>query len=182
MTALIGLGGCSNPFLASYKGVRCPTVSTAHVSVRAPTDATLIGRSDFVTDVALGNPEAIAAAEEVGADIVQWERAFRRQDVALLRQSLAGDGLAPETIIDLPVDAETNWYRFHARFWRSNALGGFPPAAPAPSAAPAPLPEPAPPPEIAPLPESTPLTEPTPAAAPESDPSVAPGDAPAGEP
>jgi len=138
--AMVALfGGCSNPVLVNYSGVRCPPVNTAHVSVAAPTNATLLGTSDFVTSVVPGNTEIIRAAERVGADIVQWDRAYLRQDVTLLRQSLVGDGVAPSGTGELAVEQSGEWYRVHARFWRSNALGGFPPTpapAPAPTQAP----------------------------------------------
>lgn len=160
-TATAILAGCSNPFLESYRGARCPEVSTAHVAVRAPVDATLIGTSDFISEVAVGNPQAVAAAEIVGADIVQWDRAFLRQDVSLAKDALAGDGLAPSEVADeLPVAAEGSWYRIHARFWRSNSLGGLPPTpepAQAPSAA---TPEPAPTPAAAPPTDSSPESAP----------------------
>jgi len=139
--ALVGAGalagGCANPFLSNYSGARCPPVNTAHVSVGPPASATLIGTSDFVTDVAIGNVQAIAAAERVGADIVQWDRAFLRHDVPLLHASLAGDGMAPAIPAgagQAPVEFSGTWYRFHARFWRSDALGGIP-AAPVDSTA-----------------------------------------------
>jgi len=127
------LAACSNPFLTSYQGLRCPPVNTAQIATQPPTDATLLGTSDFVTEVAVGDVEAIQAAERVGANIVQWDRAFLRKDVVLARDEVLGDSggdapmpVEPATAGDSATAVEGTWYRIHARFWRSNALGGFP--------------------------------------------------------
>ena len=65
---MLGVGaaaGCSNPFLSAYRGVSCPAAPTAQVAVQAPVNAKLIGTADFISDTAVGNAEAVAAAKAV---------------------------------------------------------------------------------------------------------------------
>ncbi|MBX3354404.1 MAG: hypothetical protein KF724_01745 [Phycisphaeraceae bacterium] len=135
LSVVLAAGGCANPFLNHYQGTRAPRVSTAHVAILPPQNATLLGTSDFLIETVPGDPEAIAAAEAVGADIVQWDRALLRQETTLHRQSLSGDGFtdgAPGAeATELPVVTEGAWYRIHARFWRSESRGGVNPPAPA---------------------------------------------------
>ncbi len=145
--------GCSNPFLSNYRGSRCPEVAAAHVATQPPANATLIGTATFTTDTAVGDVQALGAAQAVGANIVQWDRAFLRDDVVLARNAtLAGGMDEVSTSAAEPVAAGDAWYRVHARFWRSNALGSIPePPAQPPTAEPA-----APPPAQPPTAESTP--------------------------
>lgn len=124
--ACLVLAGCSNPFLEHYRGARCPEVSSAHVATQAPVDATLIGHSDFTTGAALGDVEAIGAARAVGSNIVQWDRAFLRDDVVLSRDATLAGGMDEMSTTGAAGPEEGTWYRIHARFWRSNALGSIP--------------------------------------------------------
>jgi len=126
------LAACGNPFLTNYRGARCPTLSSAHVAVQAPADATLIGTSDFRTETAVGDVQAIGAARAVGADIVQWDRAFLRDDVVLDRNAALAGGMDDTTATGATAPpGEGTWYRIHARFWRTNALGSLPTPPPA---------------------------------------------------
>lgn len=121
------LGGCSNPFMTHYQGDRCPVVPTAHVATQTPANATLIGTSNFRSDVAVGDAEALGAARAVGANIVQWDRAFLRDDVVLERTPTLAGGMSEVSTMAAEPEAGT-WFRIHARFWRSNALGSLPSA------------------------------------------------------
>jgi len=121
------LAGCSNPFLANYHGARCPQVPSAHVATDPPQNATLIGTSDFKTEAALGDMEAIGAARAVGANIVQWDRAFLRDEVVLSRDAALAGGMDDASVTGAaPPPGTGTWYRFHARFWRSDSLGSIP--------------------------------------------------------
>ena len=70
------LVGC-NPFLNHYSGERYPPVKKATVVMEPPSPEKVdwIGRADFTIDRKVGDAQAIAAAKQVGADIVEWSDA-----------------------------------------------------------------------------------------------------------
>lgn len=121
----VGLVGCTNEFLASYRGERfAPSASPRLVNAK-PADAGLIGASDFVGGGALGDPEALAAASEVGADFVQWSRGLDSADgpagAGVVRASLSPSGPVSSWA---PVQPGEFLYRYAARFYRTGVKDG----------------------------------------------------------
>ena len=57
----------ANPFLENYSGSRFPATDHAVILMEAPEDQSPIGRSAFIATQVLGDEEALAAAQEVGA-------------------------------------------------------------------------------------------------------------------
>ncbi|MAT82137.1 MAG: hypothetical protein CMJ29_10910 [Phycisphaerae bacterium] len=120
------LAGCSNPFMTNYKGTKFPRTSTATRVMETPdaAKAHLIGTSSFSSTVAPGDGDAISAAEQVGADMVQWDRSFQGTQTALELEPIYGpytSGAAwaeGGSLIDVEHRVEERWYRYHARFYR----------------------------------------------------------------
>ena len=93
---ILGASGCTNQFLANYQGARLDPVSHAKSVTERPVDCGLIGTSTFVSAGSFGEPEAVAAASEVGAEFVQWSKGLDANDgpagAGVVRASLSPTG------------------------------------------------------------------------------------------
>jgi hypothetical protein len=143
-----GLAGCSgvNQFDSAFVGERWPPVASAAVVADAPPDsqARVIGESTFnTTNQFLGDSDACAAARAHGADLVRWERAWEGTATRLETMPIYQSGIQNRgtfsTYVFVP--ANKSMWRYFARYYRSNALGGtfdgyvgLPAVAPAPAA------------------------------------------------
>ncbi|MGA0286330.1 MAG: hypothetical protein ACO3YY_09360 [Phycisphaerales bacterium] len=120
-----GLLGCSNPFASHYVGERWPATSTARVLEQAPSPDGVrwIGHSEFDSFDVLTDAEAITAARQVGADLVEWDdhsigdRVKWSSSPVLWNQ---WDG----KMFNQPEAMRQTEYRYEARFYRSDSLGG----------------------------------------------------------
>ena len=122
LPVILVIAGCSNQFLVSYEGARYPAVVEAKAIASRPSGVGLIGSSTFVSAGSFGAPEALKAAEEVGADFVQWSRGLD-----------AGDGPAGAGVVQAslsPTGPVSSWapaqpgqflYRYIARYYRTGA-------------------------------------------------------------
>ena len=143
-----GLAGFSgvNQFDSAFVGERWPPVASAAVVADAPPDsqARVIGESTFnTTNQFLGDSDACAAARAHGADLVRWERAWEGTATRLETMPIYQSGIQNRgtfsTYVFVP--ANKSMWRYFARYYRSNALGGtfdgyvgLPAVAPAPAA------------------------------------------------
>jgi hypothetical protein len=123
--------GC-NPFLTNYSGEKWPPVSSAAVVMQAPSpqEARWIGRADFTTTQVVGDADAITAAKQVGADLVEWSdkdlgQTLEWTSVPVYMNAWNGQ------MVDAPVPVMREQYRYSARFFRSDSLGGTPRSSPA---------------------------------------------------
>lgn len=131
--------GC-NPFLTNYSGERWPPVKSAQVVMQPPSPeaARWIGRADFTSTGQFHDSEAIAAAEQVGADLVEWSdrdlgKTLQWTSQPVYVNTWRGNayGWGPYggwggTMASVPVPVVEEQYRYQARFYRSKALGGEP--------------------------------------------------------
>ena len=127
-TALSGCAGV-NQFDSSFVGERWPPVASAAVVADAPPDARarIIGESTFnTTNQFLGDDDARAAARAHGADLVRWERAWEGTATRLEAMPVYQSGIQNRgtfsTYVFVP--ASKSMWRYFARYYRSNALGG----------------------------------------------------------
>lgn len=123
--AILLLAGCSNPFLAHYQGERWPKTASAEVVLAPPPagEVRWIGHSTFDSFDPVSSAQAIAAAESVGADRVEWHD----QSLGLQKQWTSSPVLWNQwdgQMFNPAVPIERNENRYEARFYRSNALGG----------------------------------------------------------
>ncbi len=114
------IGGCSNEFLATYQGERFAATASPLVVSTRPANSGLIGSSNFVSASGFGEPEAINAAREVGADFVQWSRGLDTRDAT------AGAGVVKSSLS--PTGPVSSWapvqpggfvYRYVARYYKT---------------------------------------------------------------
>lgn len=140
LLAVLCSTGC-NPFLTNYSGERWPPVKSAQVVMQPPSPeaARWIGRADFTTTGQFRDSEAIAAAEQVGADLVEWSDRdlgktlqWTSQPVYVNNWQGNAFGWGPYgggwggTMASVPVPVIEEQYRYQARFYRSKSLGGEP--------------------------------------------------------
>ena len=120
------LAGCSNPFLTHYDGQKFPRTTTATRIMSSP-DATamdLIGTATFATATAPDAGQAVAAAEAVGADQVEWDRSFQGSSTTLELKPIFGPYTSGSAwveggaMVDVEQPVTERWYRYHARFYR----------------------------------------------------------------
>ena len=118
------LAGCS-PFLNHYSGERWPKVKSAHVVMQAPSpdDVRWIGRSDFTSTRQLHDGDAIAAAKAVGADKVEWSDADDGKKLEWTSVPVAWNVWQGKAGF-IPVPVVKEQFRYQARFYRSDSLGG----------------------------------------------------------
>lgn len=124
-TGLI-LGGC-NPFINHYSGEHYLPVKTAKVVMEPPSPDTVkwIGRSDFTIERQVGDAQALAAAKKVGADIVEWSDSDAGNKLEWTSAPVSMNAWKGEVgMIPLPVIKKQ--FRYQARFYRSDSLGGEP--------------------------------------------------------
>ena len=123
VTAL--LAGCANPFLEHYQGERWPATRSAEIVLETPpsNEVRWIGHSTFDSFDAVSSAQAVAAAEAVGADRVEWHD----QNLGLQKQWTSSPVLWNQwdgQMFNPAVPIERNERRYDARFYRSNSLGG----------------------------------------------------------
>ncbi len=115
-----GSAGCSNEFLTSYQGERFSPPTTPTSVLTRPPNAGLIGSSNFVSAGGYGEPEAVSAASEVGADFVQWSRGLDSGDqpagAGVVKASLSPTGPVSAWA---PVQPGGFLYRYVARYYKS---------------------------------------------------------------
>ena len=127
VSACLLLSGCGNPFLQNYKGKTFPHVSSATRVMETPDTNTvdLIGQSTFLTAQKVNEQGAIAAANSVGADLVEWDRSYKGTTTRLEIQPIFGpytggvDWAQGGSQVDVERPMTEKWYRYHARFYRS---------------------------------------------------------------
>jgi hypothetical protein len=122
-------GACAaNPFSMHYRGERLAAVAEARLVTEAPADGTAreLGSSTFLANSdARADEQAIAAAREVGADLVMVARSEVSaeewaKDDAVYRRRAMGQGNFGSYV---PVPGQRQGLRFTARFWRSADAG-----------------------------------------------------------
>ena len=123
------LSGCaSNPFMIHYKGERLSAVADARLVTAAPADGTAreLGSSTFLANSdARADDQALAAAREVGADLVMVTRAeidpeeWSKEDPVYRRRAMGQGNFTTYT----PLPGQRQGLRFTARFWRSVESG-----------------------------------------------------------
>ncbi len=120
--AIVALTGCNNQFLVSYQGDRFAEVASSRAVSARPSGAGLIGTSTFVSAGSFGEPEALKAAEAVGANFVQWSKGLDPGDgpagAGVVRASLSPTGPVSSWA---PVQPGQFLYRYVARFYRTGA-------------------------------------------------------------
>lgn len=125
VAALPLLAACSNPFLEHYQGERWPATRAAEVVLGPPpsSDVRWIGHSTFDSFDPATSAQAIAAAEAVGADKVEWHD----ENLGLQKQWTSSPVLWNQwdgQMFNPAVPIERNEKRYDARFYRSKSLGG----------------------------------------------------------
>lgn len=127
LLALASLAGCAtNPFTLHYRGERLAAVAEARLVTEAPAEGTAreLGSSTFLANSdARADEQAVAAAREVGADLVMVTRAdidpeeWSKEDPVYRRRAMGQGNFTTYT----PLPGQRQGLRFTARFWRSNA-------------------------------------------------------------
>jgi hypothetical protein len=161
LLAVLFSTGC-NPFLTNYSGERWTPVTSAEVVMQPPSPdaARWIGRADFTSTGQFHDSEAIAAAEQVGADLVEWSdrdlgKSLQWTNEPVYANTWRGNafGWGPYgggwggTMASVPVPVVEEQYRYQARFYRSKSLGGEPVSDTQGHAPPAEVPSPGPDPQ-----------------------------------
>ena len=123
------LSGCAtNPFMLHYKGERLGSVADARLVTEAPAagSARELGTSTFLANSdARADDQALAAAREVGADLVMVTRAdidpeeWSKEDPVYRRRAMGQGNFTTYT----PLPGQRQGLRFTARFWRSVESG-----------------------------------------------------------
>lgn len=125
----VWLSGCAtNPFMLHYKGERLASVADARLVTEAPAagSARELGTSTFLANSdARADDQALAAAREVGADLVMVTRAeidpeeWSKEDPVYRRRAMGQGNFTTYT----PLPGQRQGLRFTARFWRSVESG-----------------------------------------------------------
>ena len=118
--------GCTNLYLAHYEGQQFTPTKDAKRVMQAPSQssADLIGASTFVTSTEVENAQAIAAAERVGANMVEWDRSYQGKATQLELKPMFGpytggtEWAQGGSLVSAEIPVEESWYRYHARFYR----------------------------------------------------------------
>lgn len=122
------VAGCANPYVTNFKGTKFPRTNSAKRVMESPdsSQADLIGTATFSSTVAPGDGDAISAAEEVGANMVQWDSTYQGTSTALELEPVFGpytSGAAwaeGGSLIDVEHPVTERWFRYHARFYRDS--------------------------------------------------------------
>lgn len=127
LLSLVAIAGCAtNPFALHYRGERLAAVAEARIVTEAPAEGTAreLGSSTFLANSdARADEQAVAAAREVGADLVMVTRAdidpeeWSKEDPVYRRRAMGQGNFTTYT----PLPGQRQGLRFTARFWRSNA-------------------------------------------------------------
>ena len=131
--ALAALSSCANPFLENYSGTKFPVTEQAVILMAPPQDQSPIGRSAFIATQVLGDDEAIAAAQEVGATAVVWSKSYLNSTTDLTTRvqpvtsntttTIVGDVNAQVTTTQtdyqyIPETRTNHWWEYKAAFYR----------------------------------------------------------------
>ena len=113
------LGGCTNEFAVSFQGTRYPAVTDTVLVSAKPEGSGLIGTAAFVSGGNYGNPEALAAGREVGADSVRWWRSVASRS-GVTGQGTVSGGLSPTGPVSAwsPAQPGPLFFSYQARFYR----------------------------------------------------------------
>jgi hypothetical protein len=113
------LCGCTNEFVVSFQGTRFPAVTDTAIVDSKPEGSGLIGTASFVSGGNFGNPEAIAAGQELGADSVRWWRAVASR-AGVTGQGTVTGGLSPTGPVSAwsPAQPGPLFFSYQARFYR----------------------------------------------------------------
>ena len=119
VAAVAVLGGCTNEFVMSYQGTRYPAVTDTVLVTSKPEGSGLIGTANFVSGGNYGNPEAIAAGRELGADSVRWWRAVASR-AGVTGQGVVSGSLSPTGPVSTwsPAQPGPLFFSYQARFYR----------------------------------------------------------------
>lgn len=113
------LCGCTNEFVVSFQGTRYPTVTDTVLVDSKPQGSGLIGTASFLSGGNYGNPEALAAGRELGADSVRWWRAVASR-AGVTGQGTVSGGLSPTGPVSAwsPAQPGPLFFSYQARFYR----------------------------------------------------------------
>ena len=113
------LSGCTNEFVVSFQGTRYPAVEDTALVDSKPEGSGLIGTASFVSGGNYGNPEAIAAGRELGADSVRWWRAVASR-AGVTGQGVVSGSLSPTGPVSTwsPAQPGPLFFSYQARFYR----------------------------------------------------------------
>jgi len=125
LVALLASAGCTvNPFLTNYAGRREAAVEGPRLVTAPPAEGTVteLGTSEFLSSSESdGTAEALAAAADVGADVVMVTKSeatledwAARDDV--YRRRASGQGQFSSYV---PLPGSRERWKFTARFWRT---------------------------------------------------------------
>jgi hypothetical protein len=119
LTVAGALGGCTNEFVVSFEGTRYPPVTDTAIVSAKPEGSGLIGTATFVSGGNYGNPEALAAGREVGADSVRWWRSVASRS-GVTGQGTVSGGLSPTGPVSAwsPAQPGPLFFSYQARFYR----------------------------------------------------------------
>ena len=127
LLSLVAIAGCAtHPFALHYRGERLAAVAEARIVTEAPAEGTAreLGSSTFLANSdARADEQAVAAARDVGADLVMVTRAdidpeeWSKEDPVYRRRAMGQGNFTTYT----PLPGQRQGLRFTARFWRSNA-------------------------------------------------------------
>lgn len=122
---VVACAGCAvNPFLVNYAGRREAAAEAPRIVTEPPADGTAVelGNSEFLSSSESdGTSEALAAARELGADLVMVTKAeatmkdwSEHDDV--YRRRASGQGQFSSYV---PLPGSRERWKFTARFWRT---------------------------------------------------------------
>jgi hypothetical protein len=119
VTAFGMLSGCTNEFVVSFQGTRFPAVTDTVIVESKPEGSGLIGTANFLSGANYGNPEAIAAGREVGADSVRWWRTVASR-AGVTGQGTVSGGLSPTGPVSAwsPAQPGPLFFSYQARYYR----------------------------------------------------------------
>ena len=104
----------------SFEGTRYPPVTDTVLVSAKPEGSGLIGTATFLSGANYGNPEAIAAGREVGADSVRWWRTVASR-AGVTGQGTVSGGLSPTGPVSTwsPAQPGPLFFSYQARFYRT---------------------------------------------------------------
>ena len=103
----------------SFQGTRYPAVADTALVGAKPEGSGLIGTASFLSGGNYGDPEAIAAGREVGADSVRWWRTVASR-AGVTGQGTVSGSLSPTGPVSAwsPAQPGPLFFSYQARFYR----------------------------------------------------------------
>jgi hypothetical protein len=119
LAAAGALGGCTNEFVVSFQGTRYPAVADTVLVESKPEGSGLIGTASFVSGGNYGDPEALGAGREIGADSVRWWRTVASR-AGVTGQGTVSGSLSPTGPVSAwsPAQPGPLVFSYQARFYR----------------------------------------------------------------